>query len=84
MSDEDPSRYDPKTDAAGRKETNALLWGGVCAAFAAIVAVGAGWAGEVPGNRLLQNPGSAAAVGFFWGWAAGEIKNWLGRRNRRY
>ncbi|OJX25699.1 MAG: hypothetical protein BGO83_12865 [Devosia sp. 66-14] len=31
-------------------------------------------------NALLQSPASAAAVAFFWGWAAGSVKNWLGDR----
>lgn len=34
----------------------------------------------MPSNPLLQHPASAAGVGFFWGWAAGNFKNWLGDR----
>ncbi len=31
-------------------------------------------------NTLLQSPVSAVVMSFFWGWAAGSVKNWLGDR----
>lgn len=59
-----------------------LVWGAVGAVFvAALVTVG-GWFGvELPeGNTALQNPISAAVVGFSWGLILCYVRNLLAER----
>jgi hypothetical protein len=65
----------------GTKRTNPLLWGAVAGGVAGVL-VFLGPTLNMPksDNALLQSPASAAAVAFFWGWAAGSVKNWLGDR----
>ena len=63
------------------KQTNSMLWGVVAGLGAAVMVVLSDVFGTVrPDNPLLSNAGSAAGVAFFWGWVAGNIKNWLGER----
>lgn len=63
------------------KQTNSMLWGVVAGLGAAVMVVLSDIFGTVrPDNPLLSNAGSAAGVAFFWGWVAGNIKNWLGER----
>ncbi|WP_156384805.1 hypothetical protein [Devosia sp. Root413D1] len=65
----------------GTKRTNSLLWGAVAGGVVGLL-VFLGPALNMPrsDNTLLQSPVSAAFVAFFWGWAAGSVKNWLGDR----
>lgn len=65
----------------GTKRTNPLLWGAVAGGVVGVL-VFLGPFLNLPksDNTLLQSPVSAAAMSFFWGWAAGSVKNWLGDR----
>lgn len=65
----------------GTKRTNPLLWGAVAGVVVGVL-VFLGPILNMPksDNTLLQSPVSAAAAAFFWGWAAGSVKNWLGDR----
>lgn len=63
------------------KRTNPLIWGAVLGLIAAAMPTIDLLTGSQPSsNPLLQNPISAAVVGFFWGWVAGNAKNWYGKR----
>lgn len=65
----------------GTKRTNPLLWGAVAGGVVGVlVFLGPFLNMPKSDNTLLQSPASAAAVAFFWGWAAGSVKNWLGDR----
>lgn len=66
------------------KQINPLMWGVVAAILAAAI-VSIGWLTNQPpsSNQLLENPISAAAIAFFWGWAAGKLKIWYGERLKR-
>ncbi|WP_395449959.1 hypothetical protein ACHMW7_09180 [Aminobacter sp. UC22_36] len=66
------------------QKTNPLIWGAVAALICVAIAVIGRMTGDAPDNALLRNPVSTAIVGFFWGWVAGNAKNWYGNRlNRR-
>lgn len=66
-----------------KTEANPLIWGAVLAiAVSLMLALGNLIGQPASDNALLQRPVSAAAVSFFWGWAAASFKNWLGRRYR--
>lgn len=67
------------------KRANPLIWGAVLGLIAAAMPIIDQLSGSEPSsNQLLRNPISAAVVGFFWGWVAGNAKNWYGKRiNRR-
>ena len=66
-----------------QKQTNPLIWGAVAAAIATLIVIASDLAGtQMPPNPLLDNPMTAAGAAFFWGWAAGSVKVWLGRRGQ--
>jgi len=63
------------------KETNPIVWGAIGAVLAVLL-----WTWlqaypemEVSGGISSMSFAAAAGAGFFWGWAAGSVKNWLGR-----
>lgn len=63
------------------KEVNPLIWGAVAGVGSAIIIALSQATNTVgPDNPLLESPFSAGGVGFFFGWAAGSIRNWFGRR----
>jgi hypothetical protein len=67
-------------DLKDYRPANPLIWGAVLAVICAVIVTLTQLTGTpVPENRLLQTPLAAAAPGFFFGWAAANIKNWLGR-----
>lgn len=63
------------------KQSNPLIWGAVGGLIAALlVTLALVFNVKTEPNPLLENPGIAGAGGFFWGWVAGSVKNWLARR----
>lgn len=66
------------------RRTNALIWGAVAAILAvALWSLNQMLGTEPSENELLRSPVSVAAVSFFWGWVAGNAKNWYGKRINR-
>lgn len=62
-------------------KTNPLVWGAVTGGLSAlIVALAIGLNVQMEPNPLIANPLSAGLVGFVFGWAAGNFRLWLGRR----
>lgn len=76
MTSPDPIDLEPHKGRPKSSRVNPIMWGGTVALLAAVVVA----VGEPSPNPLLQNPLSAAAVGFFFGWAAGSLRNWFGRK----
>lgn len=63
-----------------KKATNPLVWGAVAGVAGVAIVLLTQWTGrEGPDNPLLQSPVSAGVVCFFWGWVAGNVKNWYWR-----
>lgn len=61
-------------------QANPLVWGAVAGALGCAIVLVNQWTGtEGPDNPLLSSPASAGAISFFWGWVAGNAKNWYGR-----
>lgn len=63
------------------KRVNPLIWGCIAAGIGSGIVVAGQLVGEpTPSNELLRSPFSAAAVSFFWGWVAGNARNWHANR----
>lgn len=70
-----PMDFGKPSPSEARKTTNPLIWGAAAGSIAALVAVLTPMTGSSPvENPLLQNPVTAFAGTFFWGWLAGNIK----------
>jgi hypothetical protein len=61
------------------KEANPLVWGAVGAIFALSLFALFDFFGT-PGPEM--RPATLILGGFFWGWAAGSVKNWLWNRKQ--
>jgi uncharacterized membrane protein len=60
------------------KQANSIIWGSVGALIGAIAAALSQF---VPGMAPMpQTIGQAALGGFFFGWVAAEVRNWMARR----
>lgn len=59
--------------------SNPLLWGASGALLVVALIGCAGSFGYHPHSSQMS-VGAQIAGGFFWGWVAGNVKNWLGRR----
>lgn len=59
------------------KPSNSIIWGGIGGLIGGIGV----WASTViPGMEpMTQTIGQGALGGFFFGWAASELRNWMGR-----
>lgn len=71
----------PDLDTQPYKPTNSLLWGAVVSVIATGLAILAA-NGVIESSDAFKNIGQTAFGGFFWGWAAAEIKNWLWKRGQ--
>lgn len=64
------------------RKTNPVIWGAVTGLIAAAIVTLSKLSGQPDSaNSLVNNPLSSAAIGFFWGWAAGNLKLWYGKRS---
>lgn len=64
-----------------RTQARPLIWGAVAAAVGAAIVFASQTLGtRQTANPLLQNPATAGAVTFFFGWAAANVRNWYGSR----
>jgi len=61
-----------------KPETNPIVWGAIGAVLVvSVIAIGRAFGYEPTSSEMSF--AAAAGAGFFWGWAAGSVKNWLGR-----
>lgn len=63
------------------KRTNPLIWGAVAAIIAgALISLSLMTVETSSTEPILNKPLWTVGGAFFWGWVAGNAKNWYGKR----